>query len=304
MSDFGFDNELRWKPGKDLCASIDQFKPYADQHFSDRLDAFLETTAGTDEATAKWKVLCRSLWEMHVGLACLNRGLDLVPTAKRDLTRGGPDHLVTHGSRRTWIECIASEDAKNADDRVVVPDPSVDSIASYSKDALLLRYAGAFKEKFGAFEKYRSKGIVNDGDRLVIAISGARIEGASYETDPHPHIVRSLFPIGSLEWQWTPGEADSHHAVIPYRNQIPKHGLNSDGTPRQCVPQTAFMEQQHSAIHGVLFSTAQLDCAHDPKAMRFTYVVNPLAKRIRPHRWFKRCIAYQDLDGYLTRTRW
>jgi hypothetical protein len=296
-------NESRARLGDDLCASIDRFAPYADQHFFGRLGAFLATTQGTPEANSRWEnELCRLLWEMHVGLACLERGLELVPMSRRDCTRGGPDLLVVNGLHRTWIECHVPTDG-DEDNKVITIDPDEPSLGDYSEDALLARYARAFKTKADAFRLYRKKGLVGEGDRLVVAIAGDRIRGAQAELPGPPSIVRSVFPLGPMELRWSLGVPDSDQVVYPTRSWIPENGIDDDGGPRR-VAQDAFVDIRYAAINAILFSGHQLFCAHDPKAMRFTYVVNPLAKRIRPHRWFKRCIAYQDLGGYLTRTRW
>jgi hypothetical protein len=192
-----------------------------------------------------------SIWEM-----CLAEHLRQARVELAKPPADGPDicaTLSTPQNTRLWIEATTVDRGTGLD---AVPAPS--RVSHVNHDAMIRRYTSALETKRKQSQAFRTRGVVRDGDAVVLAINACAIEFARLESGI-PDIVRAVYPIGPRHFvvpidlggtrRPSTEKPRSEHS---YRAAIPRVG-RADG-----IPASAFLNDRYRTISAVLF------CAVDP----------------------------------------
>ena len=131
------------------------------------------------------------LLEMYLTSSLLDQKLPVIATEERRHRKGkGPDIQV--GAGEAWFEAIAASAGTGPD---AVPGYSFDHVAPVPDEAFKLRLTAAISEKFDKYRTYLAKGIVNESEPFVIAVSGGAVPHVHQDIFP-PRIVSVLYPFG------------------------------------------------------------------------------------------------------------
>src|SRR5437016_1570080 len=129
-----------------------QFRPYADIHFSQ--DFAVHTH--------------QRFWEMYLAVALLDAGHTIIAP------KPGPDFGLTLAGRRIWVEAVAATPgAPGKPDSVPQLEPQEGKITSgyVPQDKIVLRCTSAIAAKFPTqFLKHVELGIIGADDCYVIAV--------------------------------------------------------------------------------------------------------------------------------------
>jgi hypothetical protein len=156
------------------------------------------------------------VWEMRLAVVLKRLGLPVVERASRG-TSAGPD-IKIDGETTIWIEAVAPATTSSIGDvyaenlsrdcgTVDVPATTSSIGDVYASDLcgndrappeldVIIRYTGAFKEKWDGYRKYLENGVVKPTDAFVIAISGANLRTPSL--GPPPWMAKALYGVGDF----------------------------------------------------------------------------------------------------------
>lgn len=225
---------LREQDMRYICRLWETFEPYADHQFKKDILANLQGR----------------FWEMYLGCTLIDCGHPLVPSVDR--LSEGPDLCVSESGKRVWIEATAPQAGQGVD---AVPDRPADGQMREVPDReLILRYRSAFLEKQRQFRGYRKKGLIDDADVCVIAISGGGFVGLVRVEAFHPRIVHALYPLGERRVSFIPTTGELVDEGHTYRESISK----SSGSD---VHTDVLLEPADADISAVIFSYAD-PCNH------------------------------------------
>jgi hypothetical protein len=231
-------------------------------------------------------------WEMYLTARLLAARKKLVPRA--DLPRAqrdsGPDICIRKGRRKIWIEAIAPDpgDDANLDQ---VPDLFVDPADGLkdmpSRRQIELRITSALWTKVQAFQRYREKGMVDENDSCVVAVSASQFaleaagEGLSYA-------VTAVYPFGeeyvAISSKTSECASLRHH----YSSQIIRAGEDA-------IPRTAFQDQRFADISGLIWSRRSIG-TFIGRADDLVFVHNQAARKPIPRRWIRWAEEFYPFD--------
>lgn len=198
-----------------------QYQPYSDSNF------LIEIKKKFHQRT----------WEMYLGCALMDRGIILSPKKEE-----GPDLLIVHAGKKIWIECVACEKGDGADR---VPDLEYGTVQNVPSDEMLIRIAGALKEKHEKYKKYISKGIIEKTDQFIIAINRGEL---SHVDTGLPLILRAVLAIGHPTLSWPTGEGGNGPGKTGWGREASIKKRNGSE-----VPMTFFLEKDHDGISAVIY---------------------------------------------------
>lgn len=196
------------------------------------LDNDLRTSARID--------LLPRFWEMYVARALQVIGLQLVPTAKRDLSSGGPDLQLA--TPHAYVECVAATGGTGAD-AVQPPEPFV--VTYVPREGIILRLRSALSEKLAKFNQYRAKGVLGTDDPYVVAINGSRIPMARGEPTM-PYIVSAVLPFGKQRFHLDVTTLEVLGTSFESEYEV----LKASGAS---VATDVFLNADHSGISAVIY---------------------------------------------------
>jgi len=181
-------------------------------------------------------------WEMDLACGLLALGFTLEEQRRR-----GPDVCVALGGRRIWLEAVAPRDGEGPN---ASPDLIHDGLARTfdGEDRVILRFRQAIKEKFEKYGGYREAGIVEPIDHYVIALNASRVSASIIETD-NPAIVKSVYPLGTSDWQFS--FETGTVKVLP-----PRYRPSVQTAEKSEVATNVFLDAAYAGISGILFSRA------------------------------------------------
>lgn len=211
------------------------------------------------------------VWEMYLANV-LMRQFDLQkPLAE------GPDILFEHEGVRCWVEAIAPGPGTEPN-AVPQRDPQARWIPHIPEEMLILRLTSALNEKLSKIEKYRSKGIVGDGDACIIAINVSQILDADLEDHDVPMIIKALFPIGEAVIRFMTYSDKEPEFGYDHRDAVVKRRIGSNGVEDGAsVPTTLFLDPRSGPISGVFYSSAGIWFGMNPLGRDINIVHNPQA---------------------------
>ena len=225
-------------------------------------------------------------WEMYVGVSLLKAGHRLVKHGDE-----GPEFFFEVGGRRVWVEAVAPT-AGTGVDRVpeLVPQQS----GTVPVEQILLRFAGALKDKRARYAHAIEKGIVKPEDAYVLAINSRGIPHALFG-NTLPYFVQAFLPFGPLAVSIDPTTHGVNEAHYQYRAAIRKRNLEPVSTE-------PFLEPEYSFCSAVIHSG--VDCANYPGRMGGDFLVlhNPNAAHPLPASVLERYAQLHFYEGALHRT--
>lgn len=200
------------------------FKNYAPKDFKQKM------IESTDTFKQRW-------WEMYLTVKLIQKGF-YVETNHKDC---GPDIKIVHEGITYWIEAVVSMRGDKSE--FVVPKFEVKeelTVEPMPRDLILLRIANSLSYKNLKFQKYKEKNIVNDGDKLIIAINTFGLgQYGSLMDFPQLAIDTILYNEGNLVINLKTGE----------KHIKDKNGINKGSN----VIDTNFFDN-NEIIDGVIYS--------------------------------------------------
>lgn len=133
------------------------------------------------------KNLVQRYWELLVGSWLVDNFPGKVLSQSQ-----GPDYVVCGPTGKTYIECIAPRNG------VGLPNIREPRRGGWiNRDAPVLRFTGAVKEKAEKIQDYIAKGYVSKGDPIIVAVNLSEIPDIDIqENSGIPMLLRGLMGIG------------------------------------------------------------------------------------------------------------
>lgn len=214
-------------------------------------------------------------WEQRLAIHLLDEGKVIVHKPDLDGSGAGPDFLVRESSEgRTWIEAVAltcgGKENKNR-----VPEIKATGVAQrVPTDKIEGRILRAMNKKVKRINKYFDTGIIENNDRVVIAICTGNIPYRLIDERGTPFCV--LYPVHDPQWKFFIGNEDigpSYQRLAAIRDS-------------SCTAKNAghFANDQNSRISGVIWSTYSIGNYWFPESFMF-YFPNPFATNPLEDRW-------------------
>jgi hypothetical protein len=139
-------------------------------------------------------------WELYLAYALKKSDISLVPRAVRALVRGeGPDLAAARPN--VSLEAVMPTSGSGPD---ALERPLLGTAFDVPNDQFVLRLRTSIEFKAARIRRYISDGIIKEGERAVIAISGARLEHRFADL-PVPRIVRAALGVGDLVVEFNRG---------------------------------------------------------------------------------------------------
>lgn len=236
-----------------------QFEPYADKNFVKEFSLHLHNR----------------FWEMYLACTLLNQNLPLVPF----LPKTGPDFCLKGESRNVWIEATSPTEGVG-EDKVPTLETIENEVLFFCvpDEKIILRLISSIKDKSMKFLEYKEKGIINDGDALIIALNGGQVP-FSYINDDIPIILQALFPIGNETIIISEDGAKIIDHGYKYRPEIKKQSGNNVSTK-------LFQDIEEAHVSGLLYSNIGVFNHPIEFGRDFLYIHNPIADFPLERGWF------------------
>jgi len=216
-------------------------------------------------------------WEMFLACALQYLGYDL----ERKTKSAGPDIQIKWGGSSIWVEATAPSSGEGPDG--IAPLTDDQEGFRVPEEQIILRYAGAIREKHEKYLYYREKSIIADTEPYVIAINRGKIRCVYGCYGEALYVAQAVLPIGPLtlwvkNWE-RPEESLSGYS---YRPQIQKRSGSG-------VPTDSFLRGEFEGISGVLSSRVSIGTHPAEAGMNqdFVFVHNPLARNKIPEGWLR-----------------
>jgi len=202
-------------------------------------------------------------WEVYLAAGLLSKVV-LVPTAHRNLKKGGPDLLLANP--RVYVEAIAARPGTGPD-AVTAPQPLV--VRAVPVREITLRLRAAIEEKVSKHAGYVLKKVLSATDPYVIGINGSGIPSTRGEPDV-PWIVKSVFPLGNRVLHFDPKTLEVVRASHePEHDLVKRSGAN--------VAKDIFLGPTHAGISAIIYCWAdEYNMSVEP-GKDFIVVHNPFA---------------------------
>lgn len=229
----------------------ERFKNYADPHFKE------EFCRNPDQR----------YWEMYLGCCLLDRGFDI------KTNKAGPDFCLNIGGKKVWIEAItASPGQENSPD--CVPEGALGIAQAVPRDKIILRYRASLAEKEKKYASYLKKGVVEEDDIKIIAVSGGSLRRWP-TSDTHPFILSAVFPMGH---HFLSIERQTGEVVDQGRHFQPCVKKNNGAE----VETLFFLDPAHSDISAVIYSSSDMGNPPKQHGSDLLIIHNPLARNPIP----------------------
>jgi hypothetical protein len=263
------------------------FYPYADVTLAEGIRTavhklHLYPSPGVERDTAYFHFQQR-FWEMYVGCALLDQGVDLLPRSKwnKAWKGAGPDLLATVEGQRVWIECIAPGPGTGADGVPEIGDKPVDQVPV---DQIKLRFLSALLEKRRQVARHTTARIVAPEDGFVVAINSGCIPLAFMTEDP-PWIARALYGLGNLAVSYNRNTKDWSEPFLTVQPIITK----CNNVP---IDTNLFGNGQAREVGGVIYSSVSGWNRGRDLASTLVFVHNRTAAVPLPDRWLPYSVSY------------
>jgi hypothetical protein len=239
-------------------------------------------------------------WEAILYKHLMSLGREFLPIPVRKSGEDGPDFGIVYSGKRIWIEAIVPAPEGIPSEWLTPPKIGEYKVRSMPHEAMLLRWTHALTTKKARIDAYISKGIIAEGDCVVVAINACRLSEFSF--DDHgvsqlPFAVESVFPIGPLAIPISKDAKMEGNPTRMLRYSIKK----SNGAD---IPTANFLNPEFSRISGIIGCVQRQVVNEDPQ---LTLVNNPLAEFALPPTVFggvaEYCATKQDEEFLLERVR-
>ena len=203
-------------------------------------------------------------WEMYLGNRLMDCGFALV----QKQSNMGPDLKILVNNSVVWIEATASEEGCGID---AVPNIFAHSrFNSLPQDKIILRFTNSIMAKIYQFNCYINKGIVNSEDSYIIAVNGGGIGLVSFDADPIPAILRSVYPIGDFYITYDKESGKFIDSGFYNRQEVIKNSGSSVST-------NIFIDPNNTGISGILYSQTAIKFPLSQMEEDFLFIHNLLA---------------------------
>lgn len=222
-------------------------------------------------------------WEMYVACSLIHHGFDLHRVGSE-----GPEFYFLHEGRQIWVEAIAPGPG-NGPDRV--PEIDYGEMHLVPTEKILLRFTSALREKNRQYHAAIKKGILQQGDSVLLAVNCRGIPYAPNGAEM-PYIVKAFLPFGALAF--TIGTQTDK--VLESFNQFRPEVRKENSSP---VATTSFLSPEFASFVAVLHSA--VDCANYPDKLGGDFMVlhNPSSTHPLSTSVFSWCRQYQFSDQTL-----
>jgi hypothetical protein len=180
-------------------------------------------------------------WEFYLVASLRFAGYEIVPRAERTGRDAGPDVLLKDG---TAIEAVTATAGAGAD---AVIEGELGVARPVPDGAIRLRLLNALDEKLRKLGGYHAKGIHSEKAPFIIAVNAGDIPSVRAENTV-PRIVRTLFPIGHLQYRVNVDTLEVVDSSYTFEGSVKK----VKGTE---IPTDGFLSREKmSGVSAVLYS--------------------------------------------------
>lgn len=243
------------------------YRPLADPHFlTDARNHFLQR-----------------FWEMYLACALVHRGFEV-----KRVGHEGPEFYFHCEGRRIWVEAIAPGPGDGPDR---VPEIQLGEAYTVPTEKILMRFTSALLAKRKQYEAAIDKGIIKEGEQILLAINSRGIPHAPYGAEM-PYFVKAYLPFGALTYVADTKTRKLTDRFHQYRPQVEK----ANSSP---VATTSFLNPEFAPFTAALHSG--VDCANRPSELGKDFVVlhNPSATHSLPKNLFSWCRQLEFCDEKL-----
>lgn len=242
------------------------------------------------------------VWQMYVACVLLDYGHQLEPSGDDapDIRLRRPDGDIL------WIEVTTAEpgESNNRAGREITHEISEHSAMCHlDGDKVVLRLMKAITAKTAHRSRFLERGRMNPGDPYLIAINSAEIIDSDLD-DGLPNIVRSVYPIGPLQFVMPVRTGDAAEVPPPpsvrygYRAAVPIAWKNKE------APSTGFIDDTLAYVSGLMWSPQGIwNIAREPGRDVVT-VLNSRALNPVEHDLFQFGEVFYPHNGALHRHNW
>ncbi|MFN0131591.1 MAG: hypothetical protein ACKVW3_03515 [Phycisphaerales bacterium] len=279
LDDPGVDSQLR--------AMWSNFQPYADGNFVARMRAsargLRDNQVPGSARSEAYFLFHRCWWEMYVGCALLEQGVQLVPRAQWDNSwkGAGPDLMATIDGLRVWIECVAPGPGDGADAVPELTDGLLDDVPLHQ---ISLRFLSVIEGKRKTWAGYMTKGIVKAQDGFVVAINAHGVP-LTFLSGNRPLILNSLYGLGDQAITYNRTTKEWSEPFLKRRLFIPK-------LKGEAIDANLFGNGKAAEVSGVLYSTVDAWHPKSTPALGVLFVHNLTAAVPLPDRWLPQSVSY------------
>lgn len=252
------------------------FEPFAEKEFKERSKLEGEFS--------------QRMWELYVGATLIFHEKNL-----QKKTAEGPDHLLSEGISKVWIEDIAINlgDGDDAVPPLVSANVRMGerpSLQSIPEDQMILRITSGLKEKFEKYEKYCEKSVIGDSEPYVIALNSGMCLLSS--VGRMPLVLKAVFALGNQYISVDPEDGNVSESGWTIRDSITKKNSS-------VVPMDFFIDSKQAGVSAVIYCDNNI-CSIPTRLGDDIFIVhNPNAKNPLPRGFFPFGIEYFVDKGIL-----
>lgn len=205
------------------------YQPYADNNFLKEIQIQFH----------------QRIWEMYLGVIMLRHKKKLLKPAKKDNKVGIADIRID-ANKIIHIECVATNHG--------IKDDKVPKI-QYSRmpqdvpdDKILLRVASSLNDKFAQYQRRLEKGIIQDDEPYIIALSNAKLDWV--EDRSMPRVLQASLAFGNQQLKMLDGSGNRLDEPISSRQSRPAI-VKENGEP---VDMQFLLNPAHSGISAIIYT--------------------------------------------------
>lgn len=194
--------------------------------------------------SGKLERVCQYAWEMMLARHLDALGYELASPDH------GPDFRFEHRGLTVWVEAICPEPTGLPTDWMADPVPNSMRVIEMPHDKILLKWTGAFKEKWEKLQGYVRDKIVADNDAYVIAINGCQLgkPALHHGVSRYPYALEAVYPVGPWAYRINPETSRIEQPHITERFNI----STKNGSP---VYTTPFVNPAYVGVSAVMACT-------------------------------------------------
>ena len=250
--------------------------PTLQTHFADLLTGYLKSglagpNLGKEIETGDEQKLWACIWEAMLYRHFSERDFEFRRDHVCPSGQNGPDIGLIHGNRTIWIEAVVPKPEGIPSERLAPPAPEEMRAIPIPRQAMLLRWTSALRDKNHQLKRRLQKNIVKPDDPYVVAINSCMLSWVPIEDHSItqlPFAVGAVFPIGPLAVPLTKEGRIAGDAIYTHRGSIKKPAGAH-------VPTDNFLNSEYSGI-SALIGCSRRDMLDGQ--LHLIVVHNPLAR--------------------------
>lgn len=235
------------------------------------------------------------IWEMYLGVVMLRNKKKLLKPTTKDNKVGIADIRIDT-NKIIHIECVATNHGKE-DDKV--PKIQYSYVPQdVPEEKILLRIANSLNDKFVQYKSRLEKGIIQDNEPYIIALSTATLDWI--EDRSMPRVLQAALALGYQQLKMLDGGGNRLGKPISSRQYRPAVFKKNDAP----VDMQFFLDPVHSGISAIIFTNdSVLRILEQTTELHILY--NHLAKNPIPLSEFEFMVQhYKDENSDVLRTKY